>query len=396
KAKLITPPLMAVSPTSITTLPMVENTHEADSERGYDNVGYYLLGAPSEVEVPYCLNAGGVDEATISEDTYLRQVLGEPINIDTASDADEVLSRIIRPIQCSHTMQSIQENYPETACQLTSHFQLREVLVLLPTSEGILTKVEMVIQKVQVMAILDTGSPVNVISSKLMKKIQLAPDLEYNQDFGTAGPNNTHALGAYSLLPIHIGKLILTAPTVALDNNDYEMLISTQFMIEYEGIINMKQGSLSLMNYKVPLVLTKEEHIKNDDTCLVEHPSPTVPLHYITSGRNTKKLHNSVKASNDIPISAADEVVNKPEKVQAPKVQPRKEKYTTKPAESANSHPKAQENQSSKNATPHELWSKPPRTEEEKLYSGKSCQTKTVTNKGQAAKKLQAPLPSYQ
>ncbi|KAI0224969.1 hypothetical protein L0F63_005490, partial [Massospora cicadina] len=236
----------------------------------------------------------------------------------------------------------------------------------------------------------------NIISSKLMKKIQLAPDLEYNQDFGTAGPNNTCALGTYSSLPICIGKLILLAPAVALDINDYEMLIGTQFMIEYESIINMKQGSLSLMNYEVPLVLSNEELIKNDDTCLVEHPSPTLPLHYVTSGRNTKKLHDSVKASDGIPTFAADEVVNKPEKVQAPKVQPRKEKFTANPAEAADSHSKAQENRSTKDAIPRKPQYKPSRIKDEELYAGKSSQAKKVTKKGQATNELQAPLPSYQ
>ncbi|KAI0235941.1 hypothetical protein L0F63_004990, partial [Massospora cicadina] len=287
KAKPITPPLVTVSPTSIVTLPMVENTPEADSEGNYNNVGYYLLGAPAEVEVPDHLNAGEVDEATIPEDTYLRQVLGEPIIIDTANNADEIQ----------------------------------------------------------------------------------AP--------------RTRALGDYSSLPIHIGKLILSALAVALDNNDYEMLIGTQFMIKHEGIINMKQGSLSLMNYEVPLVLSNKELIKNDYTCLVEHPSSTLPLHYVTSGRNTKKLHDSVEASDGIPIFAADEVVIKPGEQ---RVVDTKEKSTSKPTEAAVSCPKAQENRSSKDSPPRKPQSKPSRTED--VDSEIMCGSRSHSNKEKKAQKL--------
>ncbi|KAI0241037.1 hypothetical protein L0F63_006892, partial [Massospora cicadina] len=50
--------------------------------------------------------------------------------------------------------------------------------------------------------------------------------------------------------------------------------------------------------------------------------------------------------------------------VQAPKVQPKKEKSTSKPAEAAVSRSKAQENRSSKDATPRGPRSKPSRTED--------------------------------
>ncbi|KAI0219504.1 hypothetical protein L0F63_007512 [Massospora cicadina] len=212
---LITQPLIAVSPTSIAALPMVENTAEADSEGGYDYVGYYLLGAPAEVEVPDRLNVEVVDEITIPEDTYLHQVIGCMAMIDTASDADQLLLSLIRPLQRGHTMQSILETHPETTRKLTSSFHLKEVLALSTNFGSTLTKVEVVVHKVRVMAILDTGSPVNVISSQLIKKIKLVPDLDYIKEFGTAGPNNTRALSAYSSLPIHVGKLILSAPAVA-------------------------------------------------------------------------------------------------------------------------------------------------------------------------------------
>ena len=76
----------------------------------------------------------------------------------------------------------------------------------------------MAIQKVKIKAILDTGSPVIVVLSKLMKKLKLAPDLAYTQSYRTAGLSTTHAIGSYSALPLWFGKLLLAAPAVVLEN----------------------------------------------------------------------------------------------------------------------------------------------------------------------------------
>ena len=63
-----------------------------------------------------------------------------------------------------------------------------------------------------------------------MRRLKLAPNLNYDQVYGTAGPNSTKALGAYSALPLRFGKLLVTAPAVVLDNDSYDLLIGTQFL----------------------------------------------------------------------------------------------------------------------------------------------------------------------
>ncbi|KAJ9087631.1 hypothetical protein DSO57_1031208 [Entomophthora muscae] len=62
--------------------------------------------------------------------------------------------------------------------------------------------ISLVVNKPHVQAILDTGAPGNIISLRLVKKQELAPDLAYHEEFGTAGPQTTRANGAYSSLPI--------------------------------------------------------------------------------------------------------------------------------------------------------------------------------------------------
>ncbi|KAJ9064498.1 hypothetical protein DSO57_1029949 [Entomophthora muscae] len=91
------------------------------------------------------------------------------------------------------------------------------------------------------------GSPVNVVSSKLVKKLKLATDLNYHQPYGTAGLSMTRAIGAYSALPMQFDKLLLAAPAVVLENESYDLLVGTQFLREYNGIIKLKDGYLSIL-----------------------------------------------------------------------------------------------------------------------------------------------------
>ena len=47
-----------------------------------------------------------------------------------------------------------------------------------------------------------------------MNSIKLAPDVDYKKSFGTAGPNVTWAVGAYSALTLRFGKIILQSPAI--------------------------------------------------------------------------------------------------------------------------------------------------------------------------------------
>ncbi|KAJ9079453.1 hypothetical protein DSO57_1035228 [Entomophthora muscae] len=132
--------------------------------------------------------------------------------------------------------------------------ETQDILAFLPPFGCTTTQVETSIQKVKIKAVLDTGLPVNVVSSKLVKKLKLAPDLNYHQSYGMARLSMTCAIGAYSALPMRFGKLFLAAPAVVLENESYDLLVGTQFLREYNGIINLKDGYLSILGYEVPLI----------------------------------------------------------------------------------------------------------------------------------------------
>lgn len=63
-----------------------------------------------------------------------------------------------------------------------------------------LTRVEVIIQKTNVNAFIETGFSVNVVSSKLMRPLKIVPEINFNQVYGTAGSASTRTMGASSSL----------------------------------------------------------------------------------------------------------------------------------------------------------------------------------------------------
>ncbi|KAJ9066160.1 hypothetical protein DSO57_1012351 [Entomophthora muscae] len=92
------------------------------------------------------------------------------------------------------------------------------------------TYIELVVHKLRVRAILDSRAPENIVSTRLVKKLKLLPDLDYNKEFGTTGPDRTTALRVYSSLLFFFDKLVVTAPAIVLQNKSYVILIGTSFM----------------------------------------------------------------------------------------------------------------------------------------------------------------------
>ena len=163
------------------------------------------------------------------------------------------------------------------------------------------TKVEVFINKVKVQAIVDTGAPVNVISSQLAKRIKMAPDLPYNKTYGTAGLNLTTAVGAYSSLPMRFGKFVVSAPAIILPNKSYNILIGTQFLKEFKAVINYKEKYLSLLTYQVPLIILGTPDKTKMRTCYIKNTSSISSLTY-TVDKTVKPLPPLVESKNRIPI----------------------------------------------------------------------------------------------
>ena len=120
------------------------------------------------------------------------------------------------------------------------------------------TYIHITVNHKKVIAILDTGAPENIVSTKSMLPIKLAPDVDYKKSFGTAGSNVTWADGAYSALTLRFGKTILQSPAIVLNNNNYDILIGTSFMGQWNCKIDLGKIFFLLMGKKFLFLFQKD------------------------------------------------------------------------------------------------------------------------------------------
>lgn len=171
---------------------------------------------------------------------YAEQVTSSTTTAETKADTAKKVSDVLKNIKVQTTIDSLtqlspplQEALEKFFAQFSSASVLRASLLDPASSSGIdCTYVNITVNKVKVRAILDTGAPGNIISTRLAKKLKLAPDINCKLEFGTAGPWTTVAKGAYSSLLLRFGKLCVTAPAIVLENANYDILIGTSKNVE--------------------------------------------------------------------------------------------------------------------------------------------------------------------
>ena len=90
----------------------------------------------------------------------------------------------------------------------------KDITIIPPLFSSHVTKVEVSINKVKIIAVLKTEAPDNVILTNLVKQINLAPDLHYTKNYGTASPVSINAVDAYFSLPMCFGKFVVSTPSI--------------------------------------------------------------------------------------------------------------------------------------------------------------------------------------
>ncbi|KAJ9088633.1 hypothetical protein DSO57_1021113 [Entomophthora muscae] len=116
------------------------------------------------------------------------------------------------------------------------------------------TWIEVTIFDTPIRAVLDTGAPTNIISSRLVRRLRFLPDISYAESFFTAGVESIKSNGAYSSVPLRFGELVVTYPAVVLESESYDMLIGTDFLRTYQTEISHLHGDFSILGYTVPLL----------------------------------------------------------------------------------------------------------------------------------------------
>ena len=181
--------------------------------------------------------------------------------VDVAKTIENRLAKY-KDIQISLSLEELTRLSPKVSASLSQIFsRTKSALPILVASTVNLfntgtkcTYIHIIVNHKKVIAILDTGAPENILSTKLMNSIKLAPDVDYKKSFGTAGPNVTRAVGAYSALTLRFGKTILQSPAIVLKNNNYDILIGTSFMRQWNCKIDLGKN-LFFINVKKFLFL---------------------------------------------------------------------------------------------------------------------------------------------
>ncbi|KAJ9065520.1 DNA damage-inducible protein 1 [Entomophthora muscae] len=115
------------------------------------------------------------------------------------------------------------------------------------------TWIEVTVFDKSIRAVLDTGTPTNIISSCLARRLGFLPDISYTESFFTAGIESIKSNGAYSSVPLRSGELVMTYPSVVLESESYVMLICTDLLRTYQTKISHLHGHFSILGYTVPL-----------------------------------------------------------------------------------------------------------------------------------------------
>lgn len=69
-----------------------------------------------------------------------------------------------------------------------------------------------------VRAIIDSGAPLNIVSSKLFKKQGLATDIDFQVEDSTACPETTISMEANSAPSLYIGAISVSLQAIVLPN----------------------------------------------------------------------------------------------------------------------------------------------------------------------------------
>ncbi|KAJ9053798.1 DNA damage-inducible protein 1 [Entomophthora muscae] len=203
---------------------------------------------------------------------YLLQSV-ESDNTDPQDDPDS--SSIFVNVSIPLPLQTILKVVPGLKSALSS---LREAL----NPQGIHTTLPMELYNpILCLAVLETGAPIKIISSHLVRRLGFLPDISYADSFFTAGVESIKYNGAYSSVPLRFGELVVTYPAVVLESESYDMLIGTDFLRTYQTEISHLHGHFSILGYTVPLLfkdssdvflVSKEETVAVDTGLYLDLP----------------------------------------------------------------------------------------------------------------------------
>ena len=160
------------------------------------------------------------------------------------------------------------------------------------------------VNKVKIRAIVDTGAPINIISTRFAKRLGIALDLDHCKEFGTAGTQSTTAQGAYSALPLCFGLLSVAAPAIVLPNQNYNFLIGTAFMKQFNVTICHKNHLFTIFGQNIPLHYSAKSDGPSTKTVNLVYADGVIPVPYSLLSRTYRGSPSQIFENKGFPLKS--------------------------------------------------------------------------------------------
>ncbi|KAJ9089148.1 hypothetical protein DSO57_1015863 [Entomophthora muscae] len=158
-----------------------------------------------------------------------------------------------------------------------------------------------------VQSIIDSGAPVNIVSTTLVKQLKIAPDVDYCKQYCNAGLVPTVSQGMYSVLPLQFGSLAVSSPAIVFPHKDFDILIGIQFMQNFGAKIDFQENLLEILGQKLPIYYTLDGEIpetKRYNYINIVYQDGIIPVQFYQSGKKILVLPIQIEENKGIPLRA--------------------------------------------------------------------------------------------
>ncbi|KAJ9086658.1 DNA damage-inducible protein 1 [Entomophthora muscae] len=218
----------------------------------------------------------------------------------------------LRGVNVAILMKTMKDHHPELCDSIVKFISTTENLDIqlvnnMGSSYSECTYADIFVNKLKVQAIIDTGAPINILPSKLVQQMRLAPDIDHKKQYGTAGLDCTTSQKAYSALPLHFGSLAVSAPAIVLPNENYDILIRTLFMQQYGVKTDLEDDVLKILGQEIPLYYNCSNPEMGSQTTPyvnLKYCNGVIPVKYRKLGYWVKHLPTQVEEYKGLPLRA--------------------------------------------------------------------------------------------
>ncbi|KAJ9088159.1 hypothetical protein DSO57_1025899 [Entomophthora muscae] len=198
--------------------------------------------------------AKGKAQAVVSK-PYARHLLEKAPDKGTGPSTDNSHLKGVNIIILMDTMKA---HHPELCGSILEFLFMADDLDIhlvnkISSSYSECTYAYIFVHKIKVQTIIDTGAPINIVSTFLVKCLGLAPDIDHKKQYGTAWLTVTTAQGAYSALTLCFGSLAVLSPAIVFPNDNYDILIGTLFMRQYRVRTDLAADTFEILGQIIPL-----------------------------------------------------------------------------------------------------------------------------------------------